>query len=120
MATGTINVNKTLLWTNSSPTSSFSGQDVALDLSGYSEVFIVANHATSDSRIITSFCYVGKDGMLFSAEPSGTAPYVQVKVRYYSCYTDKIAFGTGRHGYPTGYQNPDNAVMIPYKIYGIK
>lgn len=120
MASGTIQKTFHLLWTNSSPTSNYASQDVSLDLSSYAAVIIIAKHATSDGRDIFSFCFVGDDGMLLSAEPSGTSPYVQVKTRYYSCYTNKIAFGAGRHGYPTGYQATDNAVMIPYKIYGIQ
>lgn len=120
MASGTVIKDKVLLWTNSAPTSIFADQDVALDLANYSAVFIVAKHDTSKGRDITSFCFVGNDGMLFSAEPSGTSPYVQAKTRYYSVDNNKITFGAGRHGYPTGFSGSDNAVMIPYKIYGIK
>ena len=41
----------TLLWTNASPTSSFSGQTVQLDLSPYSEVLISASNNASNALV---------------------------------------------------------------------
>lgn len=100
---------KTLLWTNSSPTSNFAAQTVEIDLSNYDavdiETYLTANGMTSIRR--TAVGYQGEAGGLGSGGDRYT--------RNANVTTSGIAFTVGKQN------GTDNAgAAIPYKIYGIK
>lgn len=115
-----------LLWTNASPSSSFSAQDVALDLSSYAGVIIEYCHHTSRPNDLRSaFCEVGKTLVLQSiysdfyngSDANGNPQYAY---RRASISESKVGFATGFYATGTGKVAEDKKIDVPYKIYGIK
>ena len=116
--------HKNLLWTNSSLTTNFVAQTVALDLSDYSEVEIVCVNGTTDSAITVALSIpVGSSGLL--SEVGGTGGYnsgfITVITRRCAVATTGITFETAYLGYDGQVIGPNyDHNLIPYKIYGIK
>ena len=103
------NVKMDVAWENASPSSSFAGQSINLDLSSYKMVYIVC---TSYSAIVEKGCTVR--GTISSS----------FRIAYRDItFTDdtKITFGNGLEASTYGGSNPstNNGLMIPLKIYGI-
>lgn len=107
-----------LLWTNSSPTSSFSAQTVGIDFNGYDFLFC-------DYLLAAS---VGT-GILYSA----LHKVYDVDEQYYEAFWHtSVANKYGRNVtvkgektslvYTTGYENNSASTnaLIPYHVYGIK
>lgn len=104
-----------LLWTNSSPSSSFSAKTVALSLSGYNLVYVEA-YVPDFSCLVGGFGVVGASyrTQLFSAVNGR-------HVRNFTASTSGVTFTKGESaGGQTQGVSDNNATMIPYKIYGIK
>ena len=105
-----------LLWTNPSPTSSFSAQTVVLDLSSYDDVEIeMAGVATSQSTTSQYFTLKVGTGGLLSISANN------IWWRYVTPRTTGVEFGAGYKTttYGSG-ATVDNTQMTPIAIYGIK
>ncbi len=104
-----------LLWTNPSPTSSFSAQTVALDLSSYDDVEIEMVGDTTNANTTQNFkLRVGIGGLLdISAN--------NIWWRYVTPSGTGVEFGAGYKTttYGSG-ATLTNTQMVPLKIYGIK
>ena len=106
-------LNTDLLWTNANPTSSFSPQDINLDLSTYKYVYIKARWSSSDAQEMSIIIRVGDGGLLFSE--FNARVYRQVIVS-----SNKVTFGTGQNGSLGASATVVNTSAIPQVIYGIK
>ena len=116
-----VGVDMELLWTNSSPTSSFSPQTVPLDLSDYKLVLVYFKRTSSTDKFGSSLCHVGmaSNG---SCPPQG-ADATTMTTRCYSVNSNGIAFENGVYSNHSGANTSsyvDNNGCIPYKIYGIR
>lgn len=119
-----IGIDMDLLWTNATPTASFSAQTISLDLSGYTMVMIsvfIANStalASSNSPKVNLF---GRIGDTIGMEP---APYNSTfRRRDATIFASGVSFSDGR--YYNSYNDGNNGAVqnvqvIPYQIYGIK
>lgn len=100
-----------LLWKNASPTSSFSGQTITVDLSGYDFYLVTAMASTSSQYIVSNMGPVDNGGLLSFSWGDNAAPvhrsYVRTSsgIQFYGAYYNKA----GNQSY-----------LLPYKIYGIK
>ena len=101
----------TKLWENASPTSSFSGQTIAVDLSGYDFYLVTAMASTSSHYVISNISPVDNGGLLSFSWGDTAAPvhrsYVRTDdgIQFYGAYYNKA----GNQSY-----------LMPYKIFGIK
>lgn len=108
----------TVLWTNSSPTSSFVGQSISIDLANYNAVLIVCRMSTSTAEFTSHIVFKdndllyesGKFNMMMRSTSATTSAYRQVRVA-----VDGVTFEGGYSGTSSG-----NGNMIPVRIYGIK
>lgn len=119
------------LWENASPTSSFTAQTIALDLSGCDFVDIVyygrtgASPAMATSGFYTARLLFGKYGALTVSTLIGSgADYIEVESRVVLVTETGVKFDKGMYIYANA--NGDNSSSndpsssIPYRIYGIK
>lgn len=101
----------TKLWENASPTSSFAGQTIAVDLSGYDFYLVTAMASTSSQYVISNISPVDNGGLLSFSWGDTAAPvhrsYVRTDdgIQFYGAYYNKA----GNQSY-----------LMPYKIFGIK
>lgn len=102
MATGTINSNSVLLWTNPNPSASFAAQKISLDLSNYSFVFVVS----SGSVLVK--VGAGSAWIVSNVSPN-------LRVRSVAASATGVTFGAGYQG-----STQDNTNNIPTQIYGIR
>ena len=113
---------RTLLWTN--PSNIYGAGTVALDLSDYDEVEILAA-GFQTSNYVYSRCPVGKDGLIqaFTTSPdnaSNAYTFMNSASRHYTVNSTGITFNNGQMTYAgSAYQNW-NSRAVPLKIYGIK
>ena len=112
MANGIVASNgMRLLWTNPSPTSSFSAQTVSLDLSAYQAVVIIPKFTTSSGSMRKgAFLRIGEHTSCW--EPDSGGRYIARNIRV---NTDGVVFETGSN-------NGTNSAAhwITCYIYGIK
>lgn len=103
-----------LLWTNPAPTSSFSSQTVAVDLTGYDFVMVIAYESTSaDVEMSTTIRNaVGVKGRLFLMANSRQFRAIEIA-------STGVTFGVGRSGAVGTNAVEDNAAAVPVYIYGI-
>lgn len=109
-----VGIDMELLWTNSSPTSAFAAQTVALDLSDYSLFLLIyKGYHTND----VYFSYLGTINM--SARLSCMTDIS--RFRDITVTSGGIQFGTAKK-YTTygGASTDDNDHIVPYKIYGVR
>lgn len=99
------------LWTNPSPTSSFSAQTVSVNLSTYSGVYITFRVTASTASY--AFVYALVDGLTYRAT-CGMTGSSTVLVREATVDTTGVTFTTGYSG-----GSASTGHLIPYKIYGI-
>lgn len=104
-----------LLWTNPSPTSSFSAQTVALDLSSYDDVEIEMVGDTTNANTTQNFKLTVGVGSLLDISANN------IWWRYVTPRTTGVEFGAGYKTttYGSG-ATLTNTQMVPLKIYGIK
>lgn len=101
----------TKLWENASPTSSFAGQTIAVDLSGYDFYMVTAVASTTSQYVISTIVPAGNGGLLsYAWGDSGAAvhrSFVRVAngIQFYGAYFNKN--GSTEH-------------IMPFQIYGIK
>lgn len=104
-----------LLWTNSSPTSSFSSQTLTLALSGYDFVRVVFSTYEAEAWQVQDFT-IGKPGYMCAAEEGQ-----YVFSRKISATTTKITFASGYLAdIKESTVKTDNTRAVPIYIYGVK
>lgn len=117
---------RTLLWTNSAPSSNFAEQTISLALSNYdmievtylswagfnylNPVMLVPLSGSSDFAIMTSSS--GTDGFY--------AGYPYFMARSFYATPTGVTFQNGTGGWHGGVWTTRNDCCIPWKIYGIK
>ena len=101
-----------LLWTNSSPTASFSSQTVSLDLSKYRLVMISYCYSYNSEYYQTMIQPV--DGLTYRCT-TGNSTNNNNGVRAGTATATGVVFTAGAYN---GASN--NQYVIPYKIYGIR
>lgn len=115
--------SKELLWTNASPTSSFSAQTISLDLSRYDAVEIVCRYGATDDTRTRYMCDVGSSTPMYWFYYAGTdGKYTGVRSRNeVSVSTTGVTFDTctGKSG-NSSTSTANNGYIIPIEIYGIK
>ena len=105
-----------LLWTNPSPTATFAGQDVALNLSEYDAVDVECMHWSNDDTRATTRTEKGEVGTIsITSNANG-----HIAVRDWRVYNDRVYFGTGKDVFGTSITNPSKSACVPTRIYGIK
>lgn len=117
-----LGIDMDLLWTNATPSASFSAQTISLDLSGYSmvmiSVFIANTLVASNSPKRYLF---GRIGDTIGMEPT---PYNSTfRRRDATISASGVSFSDGRYysSYNDGNNGSvQNVQVIPYQIYGIK
>lgn len=124
LGSGNINIQSggltiDLLWTNSSPSSSFAAQTIQLDLSSYKAVIITVKPNTNLSEMTNHLLLIdGETKQLQCAYFNGT-----LRSRNATVTTSGITFGDGI--FWNTYNNSNSAQSqsvqgIPVKIYGVK
>ena len=103
----------TLLWENSSPTSSFAAQTIQLDLSDYDEIMILFAHYTND---MTQSSYIIMKNDNWNPCRVMKSTYATDTYRNVKATNIGITFSGGFN--PQTNQN-DTSCAIPLKIYGI-
>lgn len=114
---GNNNLKVDLLWTNSSPTSAFEGQELSNIASGYRAIVVVFNNESTDTTK-SSKLVVGNDTVAQTITSSSGIAYRR-NINFAS--NGNVSFGTGTKwtSYNTSGTN-DISVLIPFKIYGLK
>lgn len=108
------NVQIDILWSNESPTSNFAAQTVALDLSKYKAVLIVATASTSDANGGTAIGMVG-DGITYNIFLHNyNANYAYSYIRSFTVSNSGVTFTSGLRETTAGDQ-----YAIPRAIYGV-
>lgn len=104
---------KDLLWTNTSPTSSFAAQTVPIDLSDYSSIEIVWRWSTSDAGVFKQEFDKNTSSMIYAIANRRT---------YRECTISDtgVQFTTGYYGDYNASTTTSAYYAIPVKIYGIK
>lgn len=99
------------LWENASPVSSFAGQIVSVDLSGYDFYMVTAVASTTSQYVISTVVPVSKGGLLSYAWGDSGATVHRSFV--------KVANGIQFYG---AYFNKSSSTehVMPFQIYGIK
>lgn len=99
-----------LLWSNSSPTAEFAGQDIAIaNLSNYKLCLVEAAFTTSDDQVTTQMFSVNSDTFVIGESGSDTAAF-----RTFKPSSGKITVSDGYYG-----TTVTNTILIPLRIYGI-
>ena len=112
----------TLLWTNASPTSDFSAQTVAVDLSDYDFVYIELRYLSGATTLRSVLIGVGNDYRAVGIENVEPAYYMQTEQRVIVTSTTGVAFSDAyTHNFNSNTGGAvNNARLIPQRIYGIK
>lgn len=124
MATDVIRKGFVKVWTNTSPSTSFVAQDVAMDLSTYDAVLVHFKSSTSsDSFDVLAYGLInGGDyqGLVVTNLAGSNA--ISMAVRYFDPYTDKVVFdnATVKNTTSTSAGTTTNTRMIPLAVYGIR
>lgn len=110
---------KKLLWTNSNPTNTFSGQTIPLNLSGYDAVDVVAVASRTSDKMGTCRIYFGapvSQGLYLLGDDATK------HARDLTLHSDGITFQNGYYQYMASgsSKTTDSGQAIPYKIYGVK
>lgn len=111
--------SSTLLWTNASPTSSFANQDITLNLSQYKAIAVVFVESYNSTYRFASLVFADASNYTASTTMvNGSFKYQAFRTVRMTSATS-ITFGHGfRADGNTETQN--DALVIPYQIYGIK
>ena len=116
----------TLVWTNASPTSSFAQQDISIDLSGYSSVWIRVNRHKNDSPdvqgqnyniVYDAFCELGAGNSYAFCVFDATGA-ARITRRSFRASSSGVSAGAGDYfsSYGGGYST-NNEYMIPLYIF---
>ena len=103
-----------LLWENSNPTATFAAKTVPLDLTDYAGVIIEFNQSNA-STTLYSRTYVKRSDTFNIAGNYGAD---STFARNVSINDNEVAIS---NAYPAGSNStPNNNILIPYRIYGVK
>lgn len=95
-----------LLWSNASPTSAFAAQTISLDLSGYTHVVVVGEHASGATLIApATMVPIGQTGFILS---------IGNLYRTFTVSATGVAFAAGVGDAATA------SIAIPLYIFGVK
>lgn len=108
LASGGLTVD--LLWTNASPTSSFSAQTLTIDMSSYEAIVIEHEFSTTSSVNRISGTIPKNATVYITSGIGGSGPYYEA-YRSVSFDDNGITFGAG---------NPANTNSVPLRVYGLK
>ena len=109
-----------LLWQNGSLSSSFADQTVSLDLMQYSQVRIDAFRNTSNKRILSAYCDVGRSGTINDVYTVNNAS-PNVGMRAFSVTETGVKFDEGLlQATNSTTRSTNNTYVVPYRIYGFK
>lgn len=105
-----------LLWTNSSPSSSFSAQAISLDFSIYKIVYVLFAQNTTTMNIDIA-TYLTNDTVTVKSIDSK-----KIVIRNVYKNDSVISFSDASiiPTYGATSTTTNNSILIPYKIYGIK
>lgn len=106
-----VGLDMDLLWTNDSPSSSFSAQTISLGLSEYVMFVVACKFNTTSTVIRTSTPFFKNTTTLMYCGIGGSSG------SYYECYR-LVTFTDG--GVEFGAGSPANTNAIPLAIYGIR
>lgn len=114
------NLSMTALWTNASPSSSFTPQSITVSGSGYLFYYIVFTGTANGSYVglASTWVKVGDTGSALGRDlvKSSSAPNGDVRFRAITeTSATKVTFGKGYNG-----TTESNDRMVPYIIYGVK
>ena len=101
-----------LIWENSSPTSSFSAQTVAMDLSEYNYLTLVFKYSTTSAYYNT--LAVPTDGLTYRVT-IGNSQNSNNGIRNFTTSATGISFEAGYYN-----ASSNNTYLVPYKVYGIR
>ena len=110
------------LWTNSSSTSSFSAQDVEIDLSSYTYIILKVRESTSSSNYSTFVIRVNNVAAKLGFADKQYSGYSASYDRSATASSTKVAFGNCNAHYYNGSSSQSpmvNSYCIPYKIWGL-
>lgn len=108
--------NMELLWTNSNPTSSYTGGTINLDLTDYKYVVIDANSRVDNrmyGTMIKNFILVGETKWIFSKDIDNVN-YARMR----KCSTSNSGVTFENVGFD--YDSSSSNYVVPYHIWGIK
>ena len=109
-------VNK-LLWTNSSPTSTFASQTISVSLDSYTHIGVIFKQAYSVNYYFPMAIYQKGLPGTYAAHSNG----ILTKRNITSISASGVTFGNGLYyDDDLGSEKTSNGFIIPYKIYGIK
>lgn len=113
-----------LLWTNSSPTSSFAAQTLSLDLSGYQAIIVesVVDTTYLADAIVSLFCKIGTSGYMNSIYDVDGSGYTSAYLRKFTVSATGVTFKAGVYKYSNSSTTGTtyNPANVPVRIYGIK
>lgn len=117
MASGTVNTGTklVLLWTNSSPTSSFAAQDVSVDLSPYDWFAIEYRYSSTSTLIVPLAMFEVDENRHILSVANNTSNRTGGRIFTYSISNKEISFEGGNYN-----GSAANTSTIPVAIYGIK
>lgn len=115
-------MQKTLLWTNSSPTSNFGSQIIGLTLSGYDAVEIVALYSTSTVKLsCRETIAVDNSALLYQIANFGANDAMVLRARKFEVTTTGINVGFSfTHNFTSEKATESTEYIVPLKIYGVK
>lgn len=121
MATGTINSNSVLLWTNPNPSASFGAQTISLDLSKYKFIEVYAKDGSSAGVNSSCKARVGlSSAQLLHCTAAGDATYGTISnFRTVTATTSNVKFTDNRQVYTGSAPIATNQYNIPQEIWGI-
>lgn len=117
MASGTVNTGTklVLLWTNSSPTSSFAAQDVSVDLSPYDWYVIETKWSSSSGLVLPLTMFEVDETRHMVWMGNNSTNRTGGRAFTYSIANQAITFEGGYYN-----ASASNAYAIPLNIYGVK
>lgn len=116
MATSKIQAEKTLLWTNPSPTTSFAGQALNIDISKYSFLAVTTNWFANGNANEVG-CHLLESGTRCIVTEAKDVNGYRV---FDLTDANQIVIGEGLQYHFNGGTATENRRIVPIKIYGIK
>lgn len=112
---------RTTLWTNSSPSNSFSGQQISLSSSNYDDLIIYFKETASGNTLFTQTIEKGYSTRLFIGfAPSDVKGAIYERTMTCNSATS-YTFSDANYFYSsTQQQGTNNNLIVPFKIVGIK
>lgn len=113
---GGVNNDPVPVWTNSSPRTSFAGQTVSLNLSGYTHVLVKGKQASGNGFTSHVLVAVGESSSLSLIWQQGGKLWAYERAVIVSA--SGVQFGDGEDATASSVSTNNN-VMVPVKIWGV-